>query len=270
MEKKKIIPLITPQYTLEDLSVVIPQASQYQKRLEWFLAQYIKATPQTVIDNTIVCYDPEDNHAASFIAAYKLQGLKVTPPHSTYKMQAGFNQIKTRLCARVHNDAFFARDDWAQSLVAQFNTEKTTQLIGYFNPSGSISKEAVDKFLEWYPSFKSVYDILEYNEANQVGANFLGAYFMASQTYVFRGIYPLIVDFNEGKMDKEDCLLTLFAMHFGVDIVSWRNQGEFIRTVSPAYGDFDEGLEVPTEPYHAVEGDQLKAVFGRAVELWPQ
>lgn len=267
-EKKKVIPIQKSKYTLSDLSVVIPQASQYVKRIAWFLEQYVKGTPKEVINNTIVAYDPEDDYTKVLLEKYQINGLTVQPPQSTYKMEAGFRQVKTRLCVRIHNDTFMVRDDWAQALVDQFNVEEVPQIIGYYHPSGIITKDLIDKFLEWYPSFKPVYDSLEFNELEQIGTPFLGAYFIASQTVILRGLYPLLVDFNEGRMNKEDCLLMLFASHFGINITTWRNQFEFVQTVSPSYGDFDEGTDLPTEPYHAVENDPYKAVFGKAVELW--
>src|SRR3990167_2860921 len=102
----KIIPVgqFLP-YTLEDLSVVIPQASQYVKRIKWFLPQYIKGTPKEVVKNTVVVYDPLDEETKAVLAQYGIKGLTATPPHSTYKMEAGFKSVKTRLCVRMHNDA---------------------------------------------------------------------------------------------------------------------------------------------------------------------
>src|SRR3990172_4226544 len=117
-------------YTLEDLSVVIPQASQYVRRLKWFIPQYIKATPKEVIHNTVVVYDPEDAETQSLLLRYAITGITTIPPHSTYKLQAGFNQVKTRLCVRMHNDAFLKRNDWAISLIERFNQNPATQLIG--------------------------------------------------------------------------------------------------------------------------------------------
>src|SRR3990167_1189968 len=104
---EKIIPVgqFLP-YTLEDLSVVISQAEQYVNRMKWFIPQYIKMTPSEVVKNTIVVYDPEDEETKKVLSQYSIKGITTKPPHSTYKQEAGFNHIKTRLCARVHNDSF--------------------------------------------------------------------------------------------------------------------------------------------------------------------
>ena len=249
----KIIPIgqFLP-YTLSDLSVVIPQASQYVNRIKWFIPQYIKMTPPEVIKNTIVVYDPEDEETRKVLEQYDIKGITVTPPHSTYKQEAGFNHVKTRLCARVHNDSLFIRSDWAETLIEKFNQTPTStslstsnpQLIGAFNISGGIDKERLDKLVSWYPCFKPIYDNLAFSEAEAptTGAPFLSAGFMASQTYVWRGIYPLVVEFNEGKMDKEDVITTLLFSVIGVIITSWLNMYSFVKDAGGGYGDFDEGF----------------------------
>ena len=253
---EKTIPVKNYPYTLEDLSVVIPQASQYQRRIEWFIPQYINATPPQVIKNTIVTYDQEDDFTKSILAKYNIRGIHIQPPHSTYKMQGGFDAIKTRLCVRLHNDVWMRRRDWASTLVNHFNNDNSAQMVGFVHQSGGIGQDKLEKLLSWYPVFKSVYESLEFSN-NAVGSFFYAAQFMASQTYVFRGLYSLVVDFNEGKMDKEDVVTTLFAMLHKIKLTHWANMGEYVKDVGASYGDFDEGFQ----PVSAIEEYPIQPVF---------
>lgn len=269
MEKNKIIPVgqFLP-YTLEDLSVVIPQAEQYVRRMQWFIPQYIKMTPPEVVKNTLVVYDPEDEETRKVLVQYGIRGITVTPPHSTYKQEAGFNHVRTRLCARVHNDSFFVRNDWAQNLIDRFNQNPNPQLIGAFNISGNLDKDVVEKFLSWYPCFKPIYDTLIFTQGERsiTGAPFMSASFMASQTYVWRGIYPQVVEFNEGKMDKEDVVTTLLFSIVGVIITSWNNMYSFVKNAGSGYGDFDEGFTPLGEQYMVTEENNFpKAEFKEVI-----
>lgn len=249
-------------YTLDDLSVVIPQASQYVRRLKWFIPQYIKATPfQIAYKNTIVVYDPEDLETKAVLDQYKIRGITTTPPHSTYKLQAGFDQVKTRLCVRVHNDAFFKHSDWAEVLVEHFNQNPQTQLIGALNISGGIGKDILDKIVEQYPSFQSLYNQLDFQGQNHIAAPFFSAHFMAAQTYLFKTLHPLLVELNEGSMNKEDVLTTILANLLGAKIISWNNMYAFVANVGASYGDFDEGIQLPSE----IDTSVLQAEFKEAV-----
>ena len=131
---EKTIPVKNYPYTLEDLSVVIPQASQYQRRIEWFIPQYINATPPQVIKNTIVTYDQEDDFTKSILAKYNIRGIHIQPPHSTYKMQGGFDAIKTRLCVRLHNDVWMRRRDCAPNFcLPAYDQVYTVDRVTFFN-----------------------------------------------------------------------------------------------------------------------------------------
>lgn len=230
-------------YSFQDLSVVIPQASQYVRRMEWFLPQYIKMTPIEVLKNTVVVYDPEDTATQNILSKYGIKGITTTPPHSTYKMEAGFNEVKTRLCVRMHNDAMIKRSDWASAIINRFNNDDSAQLVGVLHPSGVISEEAVYKLMSWYPSFDTIYNLLTFSggERSVIGSSFYSAFFIAAQTYIFKALYPLVVEFTQGKMDKEDVILTLLSYIHNVKLVSWSNMFQFINA-DASYGDFDEGV----------------------------
>ena len=267
----KIIPVgqFLP-YTLEDLSVVIPQASQYVKRIKWFLPQYIKGTPKEVVKNTVVVYDPLDEETKAVLAQYGIKGLTATPPHSTYKMEAGFKSVKTRLCVRMHNDAFIKRSDWAQSLVDYFNQETSSQLVGAFNISGGIAREILDKILIWYPNFKTIYDNLDFSNSQglSVGAPFFSAIFMAGQTYVMRDVYSLVVELNKGDMNKEDVLFTILTSFLNIKLTNWTNLYNFVANIGARYGDFEEGFIPPDEQFMVTEENRAnfpKAEFKEVV-----
>ncbi len=256
-EKINIIPtnFFVP-YTNTDVSVIIPQASQYVRRIKWFLPQYIDVTPPEVVKNTLVVYDPEDLETKKILDDCGIQGITATPPHSTYKLQAGFSAIKTRLCVRMHNDAMIKRSDWVDVLVEQFNKERHAQIIGAVNRSGTVSKETIDQITAWYPSFGQLSKNLVFSEGDHpiAGTSFLSAFFIAGQTHLFRGLYPLVVYFNDGKMDKEDVLFTLFASLFHVKITNWTNMFQFVKDAGSGYGDFDEGF-IPLNSQHIVTND---------------
>ncbi len=248
-EKNKILPLghFVP-YTLSDLSVVIPQASQYVRRIKWFLPQYVRATPIEVLKNTIVVYDPEDTETRDELLKYEyIIGITATPPHSTYKMEAGFKQVKTRLCVRMHNDCFVVRSDWAQVLVDHFNNYKAPNLVGAFNISGGLNQLAIQNIMEIYPWKVD-------NSQPSSPAGFLSAFCMASQSYIMKAIYSLVVEINGGSMNQEDVLFTYLASIFNVDIIGWSNMFNFLTLGSKAYGDFDaEEIPPRLEDQHIVD-----------------
>ena len=250
------IPIKSYPYTLNDLSVVIPQASQYVKRIKWFIPQYIGGTPPEVVKNTIVTYDPEDEETKKVLDQHGIVGATVQPPHSTYKMESGFKLIKTRLCARIHNDVWIRRKDWTSVLIDYFNKDNSTQMVGFIHRSGGIDQDRLEKLVSWYPFFKSTYNHLEFS-SKAVGSFFYAAQFIVSQTYIFRGLYSLVVDFNEGKMDKEDVVTTLFAMLHNIKLTHWANVGEYVKDVGASYGDFDEGYQPP----QGIEEYPLQPVF---------
>src|SRR3990167_1683568 len=260
----KIIPVgqFLP-YTLGDLSVVIPQASQYVKRIKWFIPQYIKMTPPEVVKNTLVVYDKGDMETYNLLLKHNIKGKAIQYAQSTYKQEAGFMDIKTRLCVRMHNDTFFIRNDWAETLVDIFNSSSKTTIIGAFNISGGISKKVLDRILFHYPCFQTVYDNLEFSQDENptIGAPFLGAFFMASLTYAWQSIYPLVIQINEGQMDKEDVVTTLLFSIMGVIITNWNNMFSFVKSGVP-YGDFEEGF-VPSGEQFIVTPEN-KANFPKA------
>ena len=274
----KIIPLETPDYSLADLSVVVPQASQYVRRIKWFLEQYCKSTPEEVLKNTWIIWDTQDTETQNvwlkYTQKYNIKGLTINTPQSTYKMQVGFAKVKTRLCVRIHNDCYIARNDWAESLVSQFNmdSDEQAQFIGYIQPSGSLSRESIDEFLKIYPSFQSIYNNLEFSEGERstCGMPFFSPHFMASQTYIMRDVYNSFMEFNDGRMDKEDALFTLFLSTLGINLVQWNNMGEFVRNVGRHYGDFDEDENPPSVPTTVITDDNVndypKASFHRMGE----
>ncbi len=226
-------------YTLSDLSVVIPQASQYVKRIKWFLPQYMRATPVEVLKNTFVVYDPLDTETRDVILKCEyIRGITTTPPHSTYKMQAGFKEVNTRLCARMHNDCFVVRSDWAQVLVDHFNNLRTPNLVGAFNVSGGLGQDVIQKLMDRCPTWEVD------NSQPSAPAGYLSAFFMAAQSYVMKSIYSDVVDINKGEMNKEDVLFTYLASIYNVDIIGWSNMYSYLTVGSKAYGDFDEN-EVP-------------------------
>ena len=265
-EKFKIIPLgINYSYTMEDLSVVIPHAYWYPKRLTWFLERYFKGTPAEVIRNTIIVTDPGDEYTFEMARKY---GIKAIPnkegnrDYSTLKLQLGFEEIKTRLCTRIHNDAQIMRNDWVDQLIKQFNLTKVPQLIGTWHPSGDMAMEAVDKFNEFFPWFVSIKDKLEPYMTDQgvkrIGAEYLHAFFMAGQTYIFRDLYPQIIKYNEEKMDKEDILFSQLVSSHNIQLTSWNNMYKFVNSAGRRSGDFEEGDDINTDMPIIITDDNRK------------
>ena len=244
----KIVPIreFIP-YTVEDLTVIIPHVSWHPNRAKWFFPQYIRSVPPEVVKNTIVMYDG-DNATALQLQELGLRGVAVKEVDwSTVKMKKGFELAKTRLCVRIHNDTYFLRDDWVQSLIKQFNDEQSPQIIGYFHPSGNTNKEMIDNILKCVPSFKDTYNNLEF-DGDRIGVPFIGAFFTAAQTYVYKTIYPIVMEINENRMDKEDCLLTIVSSLYNIKIIGWENIMEFTMVVGKP-GDFDEEImqTLPTQ-----------------------
>jgi len=231
------------KYKIEDLSVVIPQVSWHKRRIELFLPQYVFATPQEVIDNTLVTHDG-DKFTIDILNKYGIKGLEVTPDWSTYKMMAGFERFETKLCARVHNDCFFVRNDWAESLIERFNEVESRQLIGVYHPSGIMARDVLERVVEKYPNYLHEYEKLPFDINGRTQASFLAAFFTAGQTSVFKELYSVLMEINENRMDKEDCLLTLLARINGVTITNWENLTQFAHPEGKS-GEFDEGIALP-------------------------
>ena len=230
-------------YTIDDLSVVVPQAYNYKKRISWFLDQFVKATPEVVIKNTIVTYDPGDEYTESELKKYNIRGMIVDQPQSTYKIQSGLKEIKTRLVVRMANDTYLKRTDWADLLVGQFNALDRPQLIGAAYASGDISKEGMEQFFDAYPFYRKAMKYVDYtlngDGALSLGLCYLHGYFMASQTYVLQSLYPQIVEFNKGYMGKEDCLISHLTSGNRISIVCWDNLGDFCKHIGKHTADFE-------------------------------
>ena len=247
-ENYKIISLgVNFPYTVEDISVVVPHASQYKKRLSWFLERYFKGTPDEVTRNTFIIYDPDDLWSLNEITKYNIKAIpnkEGNRDYSTLKMQVGFEQVKTRLCVRLHNDAQIVRSDWADKLVEQFNSTKIPQLIGVWHPSGDLGMEAVDKFSQSFPWFSSIESKLEPYVTDQgvkrIGSEYFHAFFMAGQTYIFRDLYPQIIKYNEEKMDKEDVLFSQLVSSYNIQLTAWNNLDRFVKCAGVKQGDFEE------------------------------
>jgi hypothetical protein len=243
-EKYKIIPLgIDYPYSLEDLSVIIPHASWYPKRLSWFLERYFRGTPTEVIKNTILVCDPDDQYSFDMATKYgikSMQNKKENRDYSTLKLQLGFEEVKTRLCVRLHNDAQIMRNDWADILIKQFNSTKIPQLIGAWHPSGNISKDGINRLVELFPWFSLIKDNLDFLPNDKVGAEYFHAFFMAGQTYIFRDIYPQIVKYNDEKMDIEDVLFSQLVSSYNIQLTAWNNMPHFINCVATKSSDFEE------------------------------
>ena len=265
-EKFKIIPLgINFPYTIEDLSVVIPHASWYKKRLSWFLERYFKGTPAEVIKNTYIIYDPDDLWSLNEIQRYDIKAIlnkQDNRDYSTLKMQVGFDEVKTRLCARLHNDGQIMRSDWADQLIKQFNSTKVLQLIGTWHPSGDMGMADVDKFNEFFPWFASIKDKLEPYTTDQgvkrIGTEYLHAFFMAGQTYIFRDLYPQVIKYNEEKMDKEDILFSQLVSSHNIQLTSWNNMYKFVNSVGVKSGDFEEGDNINKDMPVIITSDNQK------------
>jgi len=237
-------------YTLEDLSVVVPQASQYKKRISWFLKQFVEATPEAVVKNTVVTYDPEDEYTETELKKYNIRGKIITPPQSTYKIQGGLKDVKTRLVVRMANDTYLRRTDWADLLIDQFNSMSEPQLIGAAYPSGDVNKPAMEKFFSTYPWYRKSMKWIDYytnsDGITSLSVYYLHGYFMASQTYVLQSLYPQIVELNDGDMGKEDCLVSHLASAHRIKIVCWDNLGEFCKHSGKHTADFEgEENELP-------------------------
>lgn len=258
MEKgNKIIPLgMFIPYTLEDLSVVIPHASWYKRRLPWFLERYIKGTPVEVRKNTIIVCDPGDQYSFEMARKYEIMAIPNDDgnrDYSTLKLKVGFEVVKTRLCVRMHNDAHVLRDDWAQLLIEEFNSTGSPQMIGERHPSGEFTSEVIGNLSLSFPWFNKIKDKLEYIN-NRVAIHYFHAYFMASQTYIMRDIYKQVVEFNQDKMDKEDCLFSQIVSSYNVQMKAWLNLREFVRCVSSKTDDFEATDEIDLSmPVHITE-----------------
>jgi len=264
---EEVVPVVNNiPYTVEDLSIVIPQVSWHKRRIEWFLPQFVNATPPEVLKNTIVTHDG-DKFTIDILNKYGIKGLEVTPDWSTYKMMAGFNSFETRLCARVHNDCFMVRSDWAESLIRQFNQTEERQLIGMYHPSGIMAKDILEKVANKYPNYMEEFKRLPFDPNGRVEASFLAAFFTSGQTSIFKELYPILMEINENKMDKEDCLLTLLAKVNGVTITNWENLTQFARPEGRS-GEFEEFLTLPTKGLLVDEQNVTyleRAKFGRII-----
>lgn len=265
--KYKTIPLgVSPPYTLEDLSVIIPHEASYVKRLKWFLPQYFRGTPAEVIKNTIIAYDPGDKITEGELERYGMKGVIVNKTQSTYKFEGALKEVKTRLCVRMHNDTQIVRNDWAQVLVDRFNQLETPQMIGQYHPSGDLSMESIDRLKKYYPWMQSLYNNLELYTTDRgdkrIGCAYFHAFFIASQTYIFKEFYPFLVEYTDGQMDKEDCFLSLIVSLNGIHMTAWHNITEFCKNIYTKKADFEEEM-VSSEPMMITEENRIN--FSKAI-----
>lgn len=64
-------------YTQDDISIVIPQVSQYKNRISWFIPQYVTHTPLDLLNRTVVIYDEGDDHTRDVLQEFNINGIAV-------------------------------------------------------------------------------------------------------------------------------------------------------------------------------------------------
>ncbi len=115
-------------YTLDDISVIIPSAAhRYEERWKWFWPQYVKNTHPTVVGNTYIPCDEQEEGQLR-----KLTGVNIivtSPRFIVYKTLRALKEITTRLTFRLANDIMVVREGWEQPLLKRFNSQKKLQLI---------------------------------------------------------------------------------------------------------------------------------------------
>jgi hypothetical protein len=223
-------------YTIQDISIVIPHVDVHKKRLEWFVPQFKAKTPPEIIANTIFISDG-DKDTIEYLHSQGFPNVQTCQYHqSTDKFMQGLSQVNTRLCIRMHNDCAIYQSTWVDYLLKQFNSQPGPQLIGGMQPSGDMSLEIVNRVHKRFPmwEFEATPEEIEYGK---VGIAYHHAYFNACQTSYFKEVYRTVFEINEAKMDKEDCLLTLVAQVYNVDIVTWPNIHEFVAHVGVTSAD---------------------------------
>lgn len=136
-----IIPLSKFEpYKLEELGVIIPQPTSYMKRLEWFWPQFKRHTPEIVLQNTIVVFQPKghaDITVEEAIRDFDGPAISCEEEHGiVYATLAGLDHLKTRLIARIADDIELSDAGWAEKVVAFFNEEPHLKLLADISITG--------------------------------------------------------------------------------------------------------------------------------------
>lgn len=233
-------------YNLTDLGVVIPHAKKSTERIEWFIPQYVKATPPEVVANTYISTDPEDDFLPKLAGKYGIKTVVSDRAWITPKLQAGYKLLKTRLCARIHNDVTFFRNDWAECLIDQFNSLEHCQLIGQLHNTGDFSIKEMFGYFEDKPYFNRLKAKIEpssHPNGDIVGTEYLHGFFMASQIYVLRDIQYSILDWEGNNRGKDDCIITFFSALHQIPIFNWQNINCYMAHQGKAGGKFNEEVK---------------------------
>jgi len=245
-------------YSLTDLGVIIPHIAKGIERIKWFIPQYVKATPEEVVKNTFIVTDPEDEFTPKLAGKYNIKVITTDRNWMTDKFKAGYEVLKTRLCARVHNDTAILRKDWAEVLVEQFNKFEEPQLIGQLHNTGDFRIRELDNYFKDKPYFNKLKKKIEPTSRSGgdiVGTEYLHGYFMASQTYVLRDLQIPVMDFDNNNRGAEDCIVTLFAYLNNIQITNWLNITNYIKHTGIRRGFFNEDvykLTLDEEPRKSV------------------
>lgn len=247
---KNLISAIVPphrfNYELSDISVIIPHIHTQPNRLRWFIPQYVSNTPREVLENTFIAYDEGDTITEEILRKYSLKGVVgAQNPSITGKTLRALEEVKTRLCVRVHNDLKFLRPDWASAVVDYFNADDAFKIIGeYVNENGMVDRDMLIKAIDKFPFLKKELDEILIKPESVLPAPFLTAYFWATQSCIFKTVYPMAVSCNDNKAAKEDSLMTLFAAFYNVRLDTWKGSRSYMKGVGHG-GDFtDEEVKV--------------------------
>lgn len=246
-------------YDFNDLGVVIPHGQKSVERIKWFLPQYVAATPPEVVANTYIATDPDDLFTPKFAKEYGVKVVFSKGAWITPKLQAGYELLRTRLCARIHNDVAIHRKDWAEVLIKQFNSFEIPQLIGQLHGTGDFLITEIFKYFEDKPYFnklKERFEIISRETGDIIGTEYLHGFFMASQTYILRDIQYSILDWEDGGRSKDDCVISLFAFLNRIQVVDWLNITSYLSHVGKAGGRLVDGI-VATE----IEESSRKPIF---------
>jgi hypothetical protein len=121
----------TQDYTLDDISVIIPSAAgRYEKRWKFFWPQYVAKTHPKVVENTYIPCDEEEVDILKSLTGGQAIVVPTSPRFIVHKTLSALEHITTRITIRLANDILIVREGWEELLLKQFNGEKNLQIIG--------------------------------------------------------------------------------------------------------------------------------------------
>jgi len=206
-------------YEPEDISVVIPHRDDFAKRWKWFWPQYKASVPKAVLKNTVVVIHKRSETPCETDSCCKFI-IYEEKVHSMIKPTLlGLKQIRTRIIARITDDADLSRE-WVPKALEIFNQEPHLKILSTVTWGGPDPSQVTGLKLYDYPWMKK---LLHHGKFE--GMEFVFPVLCLANRSIWESYYAEIIEHTLHGL--EDVIFTLLSRADGIPVV---NFGDYVKS----------------------------------------